>query len=135
METIEFDEDVIVMYVNAASFPDDVLAAHQKLHSILSFSADRRYFGLSRPENGNIQYKAGAGVLQHGEAEKYGLQTVTLKKGHYRFITINDYMKDIPAIQKAFNELIALPDIDPEGYCVEQYITQNDMLCMVRIAD
>jgi len=44
-------------------------------------------------------------------------------------------MKDIPAIQKAFNLLIAQPGLDPEGYCVEQYINQKDMICMVRLAD
>ena len=44
-------------------------------------------------------------------------------------------MKDIPAIQKTFNQLLEYPDIDPQGYCVEQYIDQKDLICMVRLAD
>jgi hypothetical protein len=43
-------------------------------------------------------------------------------------------MKDIPAIQRTFNQLLAQPGLDPQGYCVEQYIG-NDMLCMIRLAD
>ncbi|MFD2871092.1 transcriptional regulator [Mucilaginibacter ximonensis] len=135
METIKFDQDIRVMYVEATSFPDGALAAHQKLHSYFPFTTVRRYFGLSRPESGIIRYKAAAEIMESGEAEKYGLQTIVLKKGDYHALTLRDYMKDIPSIQRTFSQLIALPDIDPEGYCVEQYIGQNDMLCMVRIAD
>lgn len=135
METIKFDQDIKVMYVEATSFPDGALAAHQKLHSYFPFTTERRYFGLSRPESGVIRYKAAAEIMESGEAEKYGLQTIVLKKGDYHALTLRDYMKDIPSIQRTFSQLTALPDIDPEGYCVEQYIGQNDMLCMVRIAD
>lgn len=135
METIKFDQDITVMYVDAISFPDGALAAHQKLHSYFPFTTQRKYFGLSRPENGSILYKAAAEVMEPGEAEKYKLPTIVLKKGNYYSITLYDYIKDIPSIQRTFSQLISLPDIDPEGYCVEQYIGQSDMLCMVRIAD
>ena len=62
METIKFDHDITVMYVDAVSFPDEALATHQKLHSYFPFTTERRYFGLSRPENGTILYKAAAEV-------------------------------------------------------------------------
>lgn len=123
------------MYINASSFPNGVLAAHQKLHSLIPFSTDRKYFGVSRPENGAIVYKAAAEEKEPGEAEKLNLETLILKKGRYIGLTIHDYMKDIPAIEKTFNLLTSQPDIDPQGYCVEEYISQNDMLCMVRLKD
>ena len=135
METIKFDQDIKVMYADAASFPNGVLAAHQKLHTLFPFSTKRRYFGLSRPENGKIEYKAAAEVLESGEAEKHNLPTMIIKKGDYHATTINDFKDDVPAIQQAFNNLLAQPDIDPEGYCVEEYTTMDDMVCMVRIKD
>ncbi|MES2377906.1 MAG: transcriptional regulator [Bacteroidota bacterium] len=135
METLTFEKDIKVMYVTARSFPDGVMAAHQKLHALIPFSADRKYFGVSRPENGAIAYKAAAEEKEAGEAEKLNLETLILKKGRYISLTIHDYMKDIPAIEKAFNQLTSQPDIDPQGYCVEEYINQNDMLCMVRLKD
>ena len=135
METITIDQDIKVMYIAATSFPDGVLAAHQQLHALIPYSDDRRYFGISRPENGPIAYKAAAEEIKAGEAEKLNLKTLTLKKGKYISLTIKDFMKDIPAIQKAFNVLIAQPGLDPEGYCVEQYIEQKDLICMTRLAD
>jgi predicted transcriptional regulator YdeE len=136
METTKLDNDISVMYVTAASFPDGVLAAHQKLHSLIPFSTERKYFGLSRPEgSGGIVYKAAAEVLESGEAEKLKLQTITIKKGNYISATLHDYMKDLPAIGATFQQMIARPDIDPEGYCVEWYLSDKDVQCMVRLND
>jgi hypothetical protein len=135
METIKIDQDIKVMYIAASSFPDGALAAHQQLHSLIPFTTDRKYFGVSRPENGAIAYKAAAEEKQAGEAEKLNLETLVIKKGNYISLIIHDYVKDIPAIEKTFSQLISQPGIDPQGYCVEEYITQNDMLCMVRLND
>ena len=136
METIQIDKDIKVLYITATSFPDGVMAAHQQLHALVPNAAQRRLFGLSRPENGGeIVYKAAADEIQPGEAEKLNIDTITLKKGNYACITITNYMKDIPAIGDAFQQLIALPNIDPQGYCVEWYLNDKDVKCMVRIAD
>lgn len=136
METIEIKHDIPVIYVTASSFPDGVMAAHQKLHSLVSFNENRQYFGLSRPENdGGIIYKAAAEELQPGEAKALGLETISIKAGRYSCITITDFMKDIPAIGKAFDQLTDLPGIDMEGYCVELYPNQTDVKCMIRMQD
>jgi len=136
METIKLEYDIKVMYVTAASFPSGVLAAHQKLHSLIPFSTERKYFGLSRPENGgDIVYKAAAEVLESGEVEKLNLEIITIKKGNYVSATLHDYMKDLPAIGNTFQQMIARPDIDPKGYCVEWYLSDKDVQCMVRLQD
>jgi predicted transcriptional regulator YdeE len=137
METIKLDNDITVMYVNAASFPDGVLSAHQKLHSLIPFSTERKYFGLSRPEGGDgeIVYKAAAEVLESDEAKKLNLETIMIKKGNYISATLHDYMKDLPAIGAAFQQMIVRPDIDPEGYCIEWYLSDKDVQCMVRLQD
>ena len=135
METVNFDNDVKVLYVQALSFPDGILAAHQKLYGVIPYSTERKYYGISRPENGSIVYKAGAQELNPGEAEQFKLDTLILKKGNYACIDIHDYMKDIPAIGQAFNQLTELPNIDPLGYCVEWYLNDKDVKCMVRLAD
>lgn len=137
METTKLDNDITVMYVTATSFPEGVMAAHQKLHSLIPFSTQRKYFGLSRPEGGDgeIVYKAAAEILESGEAEKLNLDTISIKKGNYISVTLHDYMKDPPAIGDTFQQMIARPDIDPEGYCVEWYLSDKDVQCMVRLKD
>jgi hypothetical protein len=136
METMTFDKDLIVFYVPASSFPAGVKAAHEKLHSLVPFSRDRKYFGVSRPENdGGIQYKAAAEELSPGEGKKLNCDTLVLKKGRYAVIDVPDFMNDTPAIGSAFDKLTDLPNIDQQGYCVEWYVNDKDVKCMVRLAD
>lgn len=135
METTTVDKDIKVFYISATSFPDGIKQAHEKLHSLIPFSKDRKYFGISRPENGIIIYRAGAEELNDREAERLNLDTLILKKGNYISLTINNYMKDIPAIGEAFKQLLSNPDIDPQGYCVEWYLSDKDVKCMVRLKD
>ncbi len=133
METITLDEDIKVMYITAASFPDGVMAAFDKLYATVPPESNRRIFGISRPEKGVITYRAAAEEIVAGEALKLGCDTLVLKKGKYCAISINDFMKNIPAIGTAFQELLAVPGIDPEGYCVEWYLNDEDVQCMVRL--
>jgi hypothetical protein len=135
METTVFEKNIKVFYVNAKSFPDGIAEAHQKLHTLIPFSKDRKYFGISRPENGVIVYKAAAEEIKEGEAEKLNCDTLVLKKGDYISLIINDFMKDIPAIGKAFQKLLEQPDLDPQGYCVEWYFNGKDVKCMVRLKE
>ncbi|MCO4292532.1 transcriptional regulator [Solitalea sp. MAHUQ-68] len=136
METVKIDTDIKVMYVTAKSFPDGVLAAHQALHSKIPFTTQRKYFGISRPENNHgIVYHAAAEELKPGEAEELGYETLVLKNGNYISQTITDYMKDLESIGRTFQELLKHPNIDPQGYCVELYLNDKDVKCMVRLTD
>ena len=134
METFILEEDIKVFTMSAQSFPDGILEAHQKLHGIVPFSTERRYFGISRPERGVITYKAAAEELE-GEKGKYELDPLIIKKGRYISLVISGYMKDEQAIAKAFEKLLEYPDIDPNGYCVEWYISDDDVRCMIRLED
>lgn len=133
METIKIDNDIKILYITATSFPDGVMEAHQQLHALVPDIAVRRSFGLSRPENGGkIVYKAAAEEMLPGEAKKLKCDTMVIKKGNYACIIINNYMNNVTAIGNAFQHLITLPDIDPQGYCVEWYL-EKDVKCMVRL--
>ncbi len=137
METVSIDKDITVFYITAASFPDGVLDAHRTLHSKIPFTTARRYFGLSRPEpekNGEIVYRAAAEEIHPGEGAAHGCQTMVIRKGRYHSISLKNYAEDITSISRAFDEILALPDIDPNGYCVEWYTNDKDMQCIVRIA-
>jgi predicted transcriptional regulator YdeE len=133
METYQLDRDIKVFRLKASSFPDGVLEAHQTLHSKVPYSDKRNYFGISRPENGVITYWSAAEETEKGELEKFGFEPFTIPKGTYVSIVIKDFMKDISSVGRAFQELIHQPGIDPEGYCIEWYMGQKDVRCMVRM--
>jgi len=135
METTTLDNDIKVFYITAKSFPDGVLDAHNKLRALVPFTTGRKYFGISRPENGGIVYKAAAEEIKQGEAEKLNCDTLVLKKGKYICLTINDFMKDTQSVGRAFRELLSYPDLDPQGYCVEWYLNDKDVKCMIRLKE
>lgn len=132
MENFILNNDINIICVTADSFPDGILPAFEKLHSLVS--GDRRSYGISRPDkNRTIIYKAGAEELADGEAEKLHLEKFVLKRGNYISIDVPDFMQHVPAIGKAFEQLLADPRIDPDGACVEWYFNEKDVKCMVRI--
>jgi len=134
MENYFLENDIKVFYVEANSFPDGILAAHQKLHALIPFSDKRKYFGISNPDKtGTISYRAAAEELIEGEADKLNLETLILKQGNYCSIVIKNYLKDVADIGRAFNTLLSNANIDPQGACVEWYLNDRDVQCMVRL--
>lgn len=135
MEKVKIENDIKVFYVTALSFPDGISEATDKLHSLFPFSQERNIFGLSRPENGDaIVYRATAEEMENGEAERLGCETLFIKKGNYVSLTVNDFRKDPLAIKKAFDKLLTVPNLDPQGYCVEWYATdKEEVRCMIRL--
>ena len=133
METATIDKDISVFYITASSYPEGILDAHKNLHSMVPFTTSRRYYGLSRPENGTIVYRAAAEELWEGEGKKLKCDTIVIKKGKYICSTVHDYMKHVHLIKDAFDELLESPELDPQGYCVEWYVSEKDVKCMIRL--
>lgn len=132
MEIYNLKDNIEVFYVTADKFPEGIEAAHKKLHSILNDGKMRKFFGISYPnENGNIIYKAAAEELFPGEREKYGLEGFTIRKGDYISKTLLNWQSDVTQVSKIFQELLKDKTIDKTGYCLEMYINDNDMICMV----
>lgn len=132
MDSFILAEDLRVMYVTATDFPEGVERAHIQLHAMITEKERRRFFGISWPdENGHIIYKAACDEMVPGEAEKLGLEAFTIKKGPYNSFFIKDFMEDIGSMKRAFKLLLAQHEVDPNGYCLEWYIGDNDVKCMV----
>ena len=135
MKTITLETDINMFYVTAKSFPDGIGEATEKLHSLFSFSKERRIFGLSRPENNDgIIYRAAAEEMYEGEAGKLQCSTLIIPKGKYIALEVIDFRKDILSIDRAFKQLLQQPNLDPQGYCVEQYANDREAVtCMIRL--
>ncbi len=134
MEKYFLKEDIKLICVPAKSFPDGVMEAFKNLEKIVDTKKGRGLFGISYPgADGNIIYKAAAVELSEDEAEKLGCESFTILKGTYNNIVVHDFMNNIQNIGKAFDEILKDPIIDPNGCCVEMYINDKDVRCMVRL--
>lgn len=131
MDSFNLQEDIKVICLDAKSYPDGAKAAHLELQVNLKHEERRRFFGILMNENGQQIYKAAAEEMENGEAAQYGLEEFTIKKGSFNSFFIADYRKDESAITHAFELLRKEHEVDPDGYCLEWYIGENDVKCMV----
>lgn len=134
MDTILFDNDTIVFCVNAKSFPEGVQEAHQTLHAMYPPAPDRKYYGISSLNHGDIHYKAAVALGDLTETPNKRLEKFVIRKGKYAGKVIRNFMEDIPAIGRTFNALLKDVRIDPNGYCLEEYF-DNDVRCLVKLKD
>ena len=133
MKKHELTEDIAVLYVPAESFPGGIQPAFDKLEERLSSKNNRKFFGISWPDqHGQILYKAAAEEKYDGEGKIYELDTFTIKKGTYISELIEDYKNNLPLIGTTFRQLLQHPELDTNSYCLEWY-KGNDVLCMVKL--
>lgn len=132
MNTYTLDKDINAICVTAKSFPDDITGAFDRLKALLPDANNRTLYGISRPENGKIVYRAAAeGTLD--EAKKSGIDSFTIKAGKYITETIHDWQAHMEQITSTFQALLDQPNIDPIGACVEWYKNDKELVCMVRV--
>lgn len=136
MEKYFIASDIKTFYVAATSFPDGVLKAHQALHALLPATKDRNFFGISFPgKAGHITYKAAVEESYAGEAEQLHCEIFIIRKGAYCSQVIKDFMKDVSAVGKTFQQLLQHPGLDKNGYCLEIYPNEKDIICLVKLND
>jgi hypothetical protein len=126
------DKDRKVLCTTAASFPQGVEMAHKKLHSLFPATERRTFYGISYSDkSGNIIYKAAADQLNEGEATQLNLEAFIIRKGNYTSEILKDWRKDETSVGKTFRKLLSDQRIDKKGYCLEIYLNENDMRCLV----
>lgn len=132
METYTIEKDITVVCVHASSFPGGIDDAHTRLHSTLPALEQRTAYGISWSDGkGGIIYKAAVEQIQEGKAETYGLETFVIRKGTYMSELLLNFREDKDRVGSTFQKLLALPALDPKGYCLELYLNEKDMRCMV----
>jgi predicted transcriptional regulator YdeE len=134
MKIVNLPNPIELCCASARSFPEGIVEAHDKIRALYPPAKDRTYFGLSRPENGVIVYKA-AVEIRSGEAPAHpGIEKFVIAAGDYLSLTVTDFAKKPMAIGEAFQKIINEPGIDPQGYCLEWYQNTKDVLCLVKLA-
>jgi hypothetical protein len=133
-EVFTLDKEIKILCVTAASFPDGIMEAFEILTKKISSAEGRNYYGISwMDKNGNIIYKAAASELENGEAEKFDCRSFTIREGAYISEVVTDFMKNISVVSETFMKLLKDPRVDKNGYCVEIYLDQKDVRCMVTL--
>jgi len=133
MKEYFLEHDVKVFCVTAKSFPEGVQQAFITLEKMLS-KEGRTFYGISHgTASGEIIYKAAVTEKYEGEGNEYDFENYTIPKGKYVTETINDYMNNMPRFGEVFREMLAHPQLDTNGACIEWYKSDKEVMCMVKI--
>ena len=133
MQTFQLEKDIALLGIQANSFPGGVQQAWQDLHQRLSTTEGRNFYGISHgTKNGLIVYKACVEESVDGEATLLGCERFILPKGEYRGERINDFMQKIHRIGETFQAILSSEDYDKNGVCVERYLNEKDVVCMIK---
>lgn len=133
MDSFTFQEDVKTYCVTASSFPEGIQEAHDRLHQLLPSNERRNFYGVSWPaHDGTIIYKAAAEIMDSDNDHLLpDLDIFTIKNGPYNSLYIPNYRNNLESIKQAFDLLLQQHEVDPNGYCLEWYINENDVKCLV----
>ncbi|MBS1511335.1 MAG: transcriptional regulator [Bacteroidetes bacterium] len=134
MEKIFIDTPIPVITVTAVSFPDGVGGAYMQLHQLVQGEQKRRFFGISYGSpTGAITYKAAAEEKENGEAEALQADHFIIPAGWYAKEVLLNWKQDETMVGKTFQHLLQHPELDPRGFCLEEYPNEKDMVCLVKL--
>lgn len=133
MKTTQLTSPILAKCIKASSFPDGVKGTHEKLHSLIPFSKDRMYLGISKyADDGRLDYWAAATETHDGELSDLSLEEITIPSGEYIYDDVVDYMKDPSKIGGMFEKLWEHPFCDQQAYAVEWYQGMDTVRCMCK---
>jgi len=135
-QIVQIEKDIQVLCVTVTTFPDGIQDAFDSLTKKIPSTEGRTLYGISYGDpDGHVVYKAAITQVGRDEAEKFEFETFVIRKGSYICETITDFMKKIPEIGQTFRKLFADPRVDKaSGYCLERYMNEKDVECMVTLA-
>jgi predicted transcriptional regulator YdeE len=130
MKEIQLKDDLTLICSKAKEFPGGVVPAYQFLEQ--KVGTQRQFYGLSRGDKTGISYWACV-LANNGEMLPAGCERITVNSGTYISEQISNWRGREAIIGEAFQRMLGDSRIDRAGYCVEKYLDNDDVICMVRI--
>ena len=131
MEIYYQPEDLTLFGVQVKTFPNGITEAFEML--VERFGRERSYFGISwMDEKQKVIYYAMVSELVNGEGNKYHYEKLTISKGEYHTESIHNWMNRLDSIKDVFHGLMSGSMADKNHPCVEWYMSDEEMLCMVQ---
>jgi predicted transcriptional regulator YdeE len=130
MKEIQLDNDTKLICEKANDFPAGVVPAFQSLEK--KVGTKRQFYGLSQGDKNGIVYWAGVSAKDK-EVVPAGCEIIVIKSGTYISEQVSNWRGREIILGETFQRMYNHPNADPNGYCVENYLENGDVLCMVRI--
>ena len=131
MDTYVIKEDIPVIGLHVTGFPAGIKEAFDTLAD--RFGTERDYFGLSWMNKAEgVEYYA---MTRKDPTETISgdLAQLNIPQGRYRSEELRDWMSKTGQVREVFERLLAgLGSPAPGRPCVEWYLSDDQMLCLVK---
>ena len=134
MKQYTLPADIQVFGYQVKNFPAGIDEAFKKLMAVLGGAFDRSFYGVAALKNGSMVYYATAEEKMEGDAEKDVFEKLTIEKGEYLVVPIQDWRNKTTTINGVFHEMLQDSRADKTKPSVEWYKNDNDMWCMIKMA-
>lgn len=133
MKLYKQTEDLSIIGIQVKNFPNGIKEAFDSLIKVLG--SKRAYYGVSwLDESDSVKYYAMAREIFPGEGKRYNYELLTIEKGEYQTEAVQDWLSKTEGIKEVFHGLMANNKPDKSHPCIEWYISDEEMLCMVKIS-
>lgn len=132
MEIKIIADDIHVFGHVVPDFPSGVAAAFDAMVRKLPGGFDRDFYGISAMRDGKMQYVAAAAARKPDEGEIFGYQHFAIEKGEYLAIPLENWREKTQCINDTFHTLTEDPTADLAKPCVEWYVNDETMWCLVK---
>ncbi|CAA9532092.1 MAG: hypothetical protein AVDCRST_MAG96-3633 [uncultured Segetibacter sp.] len=132
MEKYNVLNDVKVFGVQVKTFPEGIGEAFDDLLKMLPEGFNRSFYGISEMTEKGFVYKAVAEEKHDNEANIYNCERSIIEKGEYLVAPVRDWRKKTDSIKYVFQEMMHNSSVDKTRPCIEWYINNDEMWCMVK---
>lgn len=135
VEIFKLPDEYRLLCKKVNSFPDGVGQAFDEMYKQLPSPDKRNYFGISwMDEHGQVIYQVAAEKRQEDAFTNAEFEESVLPRADYLMVRIMNWYDHLSDIKEVFGRLIADPRTDKSFPCVEWYRSDDELLCMMKIA-
>jgi hypothetical protein len=133
MELFTINDDIKVICKNIPTFPIGIKEGFDEMIEHYGMEG-REYYGISRMDaDFNIIYKVAVKEEVPNEGDQYGYTPFIIEKGQYLSETLLNWMSNTNVIKESFERLMQDPRFDNTYDCIEWYVSDDEVKCLVRI--
>lgn len=127
------DSSIKLMCLKSPDGPHSAEDTFRRLENHLSSMRKRKFYGLTRLEEGNLTYLACVNMEGGADRDFVEGQKVTLEKGKYEREKISDWKKNLGQIPAVIDRVAAESSVDSERYVIEFYRSEKELFLMIPI--
>jgi len=132
MNSITFQNDLHVCGLEVISFPEGISETFDTLVQAVPGGFTRSFFGVSFMRDQKMVYVACFEKKPSEVISALPLTNLTIEKGTYLAEPIKDWRSKTRTLNQVFRKMLAHEQADHTKPCVEWYLNEYEMMCLVK---